>query len=177
MCGSRRRVEWCLEFVGLSDRGGDRTKTYSGGMQRRLNLAVAMIHDPPILLLDEPTAGVDPQSRNALFDNIREMKTTGRTVIYTTHYMEEAERLCDRVGIVDHGELLAMDTVDSLVNKHGGADVLVADCAEGEKRFETGDPLETLVGLKEKGGLKSFRMERADLEQVFLNLTGRQLRN
>ena len=89
-------------------------------MKRRLNLAAAVVHDPEIVLLDEPTVGVDPQSRGLIFDNVLALRARGRTIVYATHYMEEAERLCDRVAIVDHGRLLALDTVDSLVAAHGG---------------------------------------------------------
>ena len=175
--GLKERVGWALDFVGLADRAGDQAKKYSGGMQRRLNLAVALIHDPPVLLLDEPTAGVDPQSRNALFENIHALREEGRTVVYTTHYMEEAQRLCDRVGIMDHGRILALDTVDGLIDTHGGKDVLVVNAGDGEERLETDDPLEVLARFKEEGRLRTFRVERPDLEQVFLRLTGRQLRD
>jgi ABC-2 type transport system ATP-binding protein len=172
------RTDRALEFVGLSDRRGDRVKAYSGGMQRRLNLAVSIIHDPPLLLLDEPTAGVDPQSRNALFDNINALRAEGRTVVYTTHYIEEAQRLCDRVGIIDRGRLLACDTVEGLIGSHGSAGTLVVDCDGGEEiRIETDDPLSELIRLKETRRVESFRVDRPDLEQVFLNLTGRQLRD
>jgi ABC-2 type transport system ATP-binding protein len=105
------RAEAALALVGLDDRRGDRVKTFSGGMKRRLNIAGALLHEPDLILLDEPTVGVDPQSRNAIFDNLEELKRRGKTLLYTTHYMEEAERLCDRVLILDHGMLLADDTV------------------------------------------------------------------
>jgi ABC-2 type transport system ATP-binding protein len=105
------RAEAALALVGLSDRGADRVKTFSGGMKRRLNIAGALLHEPDLILLDEPTVGVDPQSRNAIFDNLEELKRRGKTLLYTTHYMEEAERLCDRVLILDHGQILANDTV------------------------------------------------------------------
>ena len=103
-----------LTLVGLADRAGDRVKTFSGGMKRRLNLAAGLLHDPDILLLDEPTVGVDPQSRNAIFDNLEQLKTRGKALLYTTHYMEEAERLADRIVIVDHGRVLADDTLRGL---------------------------------------------------------------
>src|SRR5208283_1908685 len=103
-----------LHLVALSDRAGDKVKTFSGGMKRRLNLAAALLHDPQILLLDEPTVGVDPQSRNAIFENLETLKKRGKTLIYTTHYMEEAERLCDRIVIIDHGKLIANDTLQGL---------------------------------------------------------------
>ena len=171
------RVGWALEFVTLSDRRRDRVKTYSGGMKRRLNLAVAVIHDPPLLLLDEPTVGVDPQSRNAIFENILALRKQGRTVVYTTHYMEEAQRLCDRVGIIDHGRLLALDTVDRLITVHGGRSILLAERTSGEVRVETDDPLAELLRLQKEGPLQRFRVERPDLERVFLHLTGRELRD
>jgi ABC-2 type transport system ATP-binding protein len=139
------RVAAALDFVGLRDRGRDRVKSYSGGMKRRLNLAVAVVHEPTLVVLDEPTVGVDPQSRNLIFENIRALKAQGRTVLYTTHYMEEAERLCDRVGILDQGRLLALDTVEGLLRAHAHEPVV--------------------------------RVEPPGLEQVFLHLTGRQLRD
>ena len=171
------RVAWALEFVALADRRRDRVKTYSGGMKRRLNMAIAVIHDPPLLLLDEPTVGVDPQSRNAIFENILALRQQGRTVVYTTHYMEEAQRLCDRVGIIDHGRLLALDTVDRLIAAHGGRSILIADRGDGEMRVETDEPLAELLRLQKEGPLQRFRVERPDLERVFLHLTGRELRD
>ena len=105
------RAKAALALVGLADRGTDRVNTFSGGMKRRLNIAAALLHEPDLLLLDEPTVGVDPQSRNAIFDNLEELKRRGKTLLYTTHYMEEAERLCDRVLILDRGQVLANDTV------------------------------------------------------------------
>ena len=141
----RERVQWALEFVGLVDRRRSRVDTFSGGMKRRLNLAAAVVHDPELILLDEPTVGVDPQSRNQIFDNILALKHLGRTVIYTTHYMEEAERLCDRVAVIDHGKLLALGSVDELLKTHEVAPRMV--------------------------------LQRGTLEEVFLNLTGRSLRD
>jgi ABC-2 type transport system ATP-binding protein len=105
------RAKAALALVGLADRSTERVNTFSGGMKRRLNIAGALLHEPDLILLDEPTVGVDPQSRNAIFDNLEELKRRGKTLLYTTHYMEEAERLCDRVLILDHGQILANDTV------------------------------------------------------------------
>jgi len=173
----RKRVDWALEFVALGDRRRDRAKTYSGGMKRRLNLAVALVHDPPLLLLDEPTVGVDPQSRNAMFDKIVELKSAGRTVVYTTHYMEEAQRLCDRVGIIDHGRILALDQVDKLIEAHGGMSVVTAQKSDGEVRIESNDPIQECVRLQRDGEILSLRVDRPSLETVFLNLTGRALRD
>jgi ABC-2 type transport system ATP-binding protein len=172
-----RRVDWALEFVRLTDRAKDRVAAYSGGMKRRLNIAAALVHDPQLLLLDEPTVGVDPQSRNAIFDSIEALRAEGRTVIYTTHYMEEAERLCDRVGILDRGTLLALDTVEGLLASHGGASELVVQRADGEQRITTADPLATLNELAAMAPVGAFRLERPTLEQVFLRLTGRHLRD
>ncbi len=171
------RARWALEFVDIYERRRDRVKTYSGGMKRRLNLAVALIHDPPLLLLDEPTVGVDPQSRNSIFEKIEAMREEGRTIVYTTHYMEEAQRLCDRVAIMDQGKLLAMDSVQSLIAAHGGESTIIATRDEGEIRLKTGDPLGELLKLRESGGMRDFRVENPNLEGVFLNLTGRHLRD
>jgi ABC-2 type transport system ATP-binding protein len=125
LAGARlaERVGWALEFSGLGPRRRDRASAFSGGMQRRLNLVAGLLHDPPVILLDEPTVGVDPQSRNRIFENIEALKRQGRTVLYTTHYMEEAQRLCDRVAILDRGRILAVDSVDGLIERHGGEPV------------------------------------------------------
>jgi ABC-2 type transport system ATP-binding protein len=173
----REAVDRSLAFVGLTDRRGDRASTYSGGMKRRLNLAAAVLHDPALVLLDEPTVGVDPQSRNAIFDNISALRARGRTLVYTTHYMEEAERLCDRVAIIDQGRILAMDTVPNLIRQHAGTAVLVAEVNGVEQRLSTSDPLQELNRLAAMATLGSFHVERSTLEQVFLHLTGRQLRD
>jgi ABC-2 type transport system ATP-binding protein len=106
-----------LELVGLADRIDDLVKAYSGGMKRRLNLAAGLLHDPDILLLDEPTVGVDPQSRNAIFENLELLKRRGKALLYTTHYMEEVERLADRIVVVDHGKVIADDTLDGLQSR------------------------------------------------------------
>ncbi len=170
-------IDGALDFVRLTDRQHDRAVTYSGGMQRRLNIACAIVHSPELVLLDEPTVGVDPQSRNAIFDNVLALRARGTTVLYTTHYMEEAERLCDRVGIVDHGKLLAIDTAPGLVHAHGGKPRLFVRRNGSEEEVATDDPLATLNALAREAPLDSFHLERATLEQVFLNLTGRSLRD
>ncbi|NOZ57341.1 MAG: ABC transporter ATP-binding protein [Calditrichaeota bacterium] len=173
----RKQVAWALDFVGLTARGRDRVRTYSGGMKRRLNLAIAVVHRPPLLLLDEPTVGVDPQSRNAIFENIETLASEGHAILYTTHYMEEAERLCNRVGILDHGRLLALDTVPNLIRTYGEKPVLIAEDLDGEKRIACDDPVAELVKLQKTGRYRRFRIEQPTLESVFLNLTGRQLRD
>jgi len=171
------RVAWALDFAALTDRRGDRVGTWSGGMQRRLNLAAALLHEPRLVLLDEPTAGVDPQSRNAILERILELKRGGLTVVYTTHYMEEAERLCDRVAIVDHGRVLALDTVSNLKRIHGAEPVLVASVGGEVRRLATADPAGALIRLAAQVRVDDFHVERPDLEQVFLKLTGRRLRD
>ncbi len=195
----RERVEHCLELSGLSQRRKDRVSKYSGGMKRRLNMVCGLLHQPQYLLLDEPTVGVDPQSRNLIFDTIEAMKSEGHTIIYTTHYMEEAQRLCDRVAILDHGKILDMDSVENLIAKHGGPSRVEAEFEEksmdvekvkpfvkGENlqfeqgclRFETTQPLESLAQLNRSGvHFISLKIETANLEDVFLNLTGRRLRD
>ena len=112
-------IAWALQTVGLEDRAQDRVKVFSGGMKRRLNLAAGLLHYPDLLLLDEPTVGVDPQSRNAIFDNLEQLKAQGKALLYTTHYMEEAERLADRIVIIDAGKVIAEDTVAGLTRAGG----------------------------------------------------------
>ena len=113
-------IATAVDLVGLADRVRDRVKTFSGGMKRRLNLAAGLLHDPDILLLDEPTVGVDPQSRNAIFDNLETLRGRGKALIYTTHYMEEVERLADRIVVVDHGKVIAEDTLAGLQSRVAG---------------------------------------------------------
>lgn len=172
-----RRIDAALDFVQLAERQHDRAGRYSGGMQRRLNLAAAIVHEPELVMLDEPTAGVDPQSRNALFANVLALKAAGRTIVYTTHYMEEVERLCDRVAIIDGGRVLAVDSVAGLLRSHAGAPVLVVEREGGSERIETRDPLAELNRLAAIGPIDGFHVERPRLEQVFLHLTGRSLRD
>jgi ABC-2 type transport system ATP-binding protein len=107
-------IDEILNLLGLADRKNDKVKTYSGGMKRRINIASALLHKPNILFMDEPTVGIDPQSRNLIFEVVEKLHNEGMTIIYTTHYMEEAERLCDRIGIIDNGEIIAQGTLDEL---------------------------------------------------------------
>src|SRR6204780_5138290 len=144
---AKRAMGETLELVGLADRAHDRIKNYSGGMKRRLNLAAALLHDPQILLLDEPTVGVDPQSRNAIFDNLETLKTRGKTLIYTTHYMEEAERLCDRIVITDNGKVVADDTLQGLYRRLPVTNLLVVELERGPDGLRTAD-IEALPGIR-----------------------------
>jgi len=202
---ARKAIGEAMDLVGLADRVNDKVKTYSGGMKRRLNLAAALLHDPQILVLDEPTVGVDPQSRNAIFENLETLKQRGKTLVYTTHYMEEAERLCDRIIIIDHGKLIANDALQGLYRLIPASNVLVVELDERTNGVSL-DELRALseVRIVEQQGTTlrigvgdlaahaprvlqwladhSFAYrhvvsERADLETVFLTLTGRSLRD
>lgn len=125
-----RRIDEVLETVGLSDRAKDKIKTYSGGMKRRINIAAGLLHKPQLLFMDEPTVGIDPQSRRRILDMVRELRGQGMTVLYTTHYMEEAEELSDRIGIIDKGELIALGTLDELTQVVGEQETLRLHLAE-----------------------------------------------
>ncbi len=173
----RERVDASLRFVALEDRQHDRVAAYSGGMQRRLNIAAAIVHEPELVLLDEPTVGVDPQSRNAIFDNVLALRDAGHTVVYTTHYMEEAERLCDRIAIVDQGRVLALDSLEGLVRHHGGDAQLSIERAGRVEYLHGDDPVRLLSEALLQGPVDTFQLRRPSLEQVFLKLTGRQLRD
>ncbi|MEZ4518872.1 MAG: ABC transporter ATP-binding protein [Chloroflexota bacterium] len=124
------RVDEVLEQVGLDDRAKDRIKTYSGGMKRRINIAAGLLHKPQLLFMDEPTVGIDPQSRRRILDMILDLRDSGVTILYTTHYMEEAEELSDRVGIIDHGELIALGTQQELIHVVGSQETLRLHLAE-----------------------------------------------
>jgi ABC-2 type transport system ATP-binding protein len=199
----KARVNEVLDMVGLLDRAGDAVDKYSGGMKRRVNIAAGLLHKPQILFLDEPTVGVDPQSRNAIFEGVEELNRAGMTVIYTTHYMEEAERLCHRVAIVDQGKLIALDTPSALIRSLGGgiiilgvhgenietaadqiaalAAVKAATRTDGQLKIETRNIQEALMGALDVTnklgiGLTSLEMLEPNLESVFLHLTGKKLR-
>ncbi len=195
----RERVDHALEAVQLADRRKDLVKVFSGGMQRRLNLAAALLHRPRLLLCDEPTVGVDPQSRNAIFDYLTELNRGGLTVIYSTHYMEEATRLCSRIGIIDHGRILALGTIDELLARlpfeeevrfpsTPATSALSTELAangevatvDGVHRFRPtpGYAMSSFYALTEKHGLppRLFTSQRPTLEALFLQLTGRVLR-
>lgn len=192
-------IAWCLDWAALADRAGSPIKTLSGGMKRRLNMAAGLIHRPRLVLLDEPTVGVDPQSRNRIFEMVEALRGAGTTIIYTTHYMEEAERLCDWIAIIDHGQIIAQGTKEALVAQsfgsrssvtmHVGAtrvDLAGWAAARGgtardgvilcsvEKPAEIGDLLEAAS----RDGLEvlDVTLQRPNLESVFLALTGKELR-
>jgi ABC-2 type transport system ATP-binding protein len=194
------RLDELLAAAGLEDRRHSLVKTFSGGMQRRLNLIAALLHRPKLLLCDEPTVGVDPQSRNAIFEHLQQLNRGGVTIVYSTHYMEEAERLCSRIGIIDHGKILALGTLETLLTRLPFEDEitfpvipatarLAAELAAqgeitavgGTHRFRprTGYPLSAFFALTESFGLppRLFVSQRPTLEALFLNLTGRTLRD
>lgn len=184
--------------VGLEDKAGSYVEKLSGGQKRRLSLAVALVNDPQLVFLDEPTTGLDPQARRRLWDLIEEMKVGGRTVLLTTHYIEEAEFLCDQVGIIDLGRLIALDSPQNLIRDSGlesavtlnyesdlNLDALktlegieaLTDLHQGKIRVRTKDVNSLLKQLFEQfANLSIDRLERPDLEDVFLVLTGRELR-
>jgi ABC-2 type transport system ATP-binding protein len=164
------RATEALSLVGLADRRMDKVKGFSGGMKRRLNIAGALLHDPELILLDEPTVGVDPQSRNAIFDNLEILKCRGKTLLYTTHYMEEAERLCNRIVIMDHGRILADDTPEGLYRRLPGRRQAVIDL-DGD-----GDALVSELTAR-FGDRLAITHTGAKLEDVFMQLTGHALRD
>ncbi len=163
------RCAAALSLVGLADQAKAKPSIFSGGMKRRLNIACALVHDPDVLVLDEPTVGVDPQSRNAIFENLETLRARGKALVYTTHYMEEVERLCDRIVIVDHGKVIASDTKANLHR-------LLP--ATAKRRVEVEGTIDDeLLALLTGRGLAVRGETGASLESVFLHLTGRELRD
>jgi len=196
---ARKRGEELLQRVGLWERRSDRVKDFSGGMKRRLNIATSLLHEPSLLLCDEPTVGVDPQSRNAIFEFLEALNTEGLTVIYTTHYMEEAERLCPRLAIIDSGRIQACGSREDLLEMAGArrevrlrnasienrllplleGRVTVQRDEHGARVFLEDDfPLSAFYGIVEREGFsdRDVAVRKASLEDVFLSLTGRHLR-
>jgi ABC-2 type transport system ATP-binding protein len=200
----RQRVAKVLEMVGLTDRARSAVKTYSGGMKRRLNIAAGLLHRPEVLFLDEPTVGVDPQSRNAIFEHVERLRDEGMTILYTTHYMEEAERLCDRVAIIDEGRIVALGPPRKLIADLGGGiihlgvangmadetieqirslpEVKAAARLDGKVEVETVHAQEALIRLldlfnKTDTDITALEVLEPNLETVFLHLTGKRLRD
>ncbi len=201
-----QRSDEALALVGLASRRNDLVKQFSGGMKRRLNIAGALLHDPELILLDEPTVGVDPQSRNAIFENLEELKRRGKTLVYTTHYMEEAQRLCDRIVIIDHGKVIANDTVHGLYRHLPASRAVVLELDGPPAADELLTSLAALPGIsavrRTLGGLTleavdfgaglarvleriaaaerhvaSVETGQRSLEDVFIALTGHALRD
>jgi ABC-2 type transport system ATP-binding protein len=200
------RITEVLEQIGLTERADDRVETFSGGMKRRLNIGVGLMHKPQLLFMDEPTVGIDPQSRRRILDTVIDLKNQGMTVLYTTHYMEEAEELSDRVGIIDHGKLIALGTQKELTRLVGEQETLRLHLGEGDDSEKTAVMLQALPAVILAGAvngevvltvenaaealpaivsrtneanirIRSIDIEEPNLEAVFLHLTGRALRD
>jgi len=196
-----RASKECLQWAGLLDRAKEPVSVYSGGMKRRLNMAAGLLHNPRLVLLDEPTTGVDPQSRQRIYAMVEELRARGVTVIYTTHYMEEAERLCNRIAIIDGGRIIALGTRDELVKKSFGTRCELAIHCDGEPgpeqtrwaegrggkrdgaslRFTVADPAAEVAEILQaargaKVPIRDLALTAPNLESVFLHLTGRELR-
>ncbi len=200
-----KRVDEVLDFIGLTDRQRDKIESYSGGMKRRVNIGVGLLHKPKLVFMDEPTVGVDPQSRRNILDTIKTLNQEGMTVLYTTHYMEEAEELSDRIGIIDHGQLIAIGKEGDLIQKVGEMDTILIKV--GDQAEQASAVVRTVAGIEsatvEDGGLvklltgrgrqalpgviraldgagvlpQSIEVREPNLETVFLSLTGRALRD
>lgn len=199
----KNRIAALLDMAGLTDRADHKLESYSGGMKRRINIAVALLHNPKILFLDEPSTGVDPQSRKRIYDTIQELNRQGMTVLLTTHQMEDAEKLCHRIAIVDKGKLIALDTPDGLLKLVGESDIIQVEAKEipqasveairqigdvrkvsmdsGKMTVQLHHGRELLAGiidtLTSSGTrVESIRIKEPDLESLFLHLTGTSLR-
>jgi ABC-2 type transport system ATP-binding protein len=173
---SKGRAGELLEQFGLVDQADIRTEDLSGGQKQRLSIACALVHEPDVVFLDEPTAALDPQARRNLWDLLRSLNDSGRTVVLTTHYMDEAEVLCDRVGIMDHGRILELDTPSALV-RGLNAPVRITVMTDGvENTIETREPARVLADLAARDALDGLSVKGASLEDVFLDLTGREYR-
>ena len=198
-----QRVAVALEIVGLADRAKDRVETYSGGMKRRINIAAALLHEPRLLIMDEPTVGIDPQSRHHILETVKGLNARGMTIMYTSHYMEEVEFLCTRVGIIDHGKIIAEGGLDDLRRIIGNRSRIVLRLssnghrvlerlrtvngveevaeADGEIVITTTNAAAVLPAVTaectENARIQSVHLEEPNLEAVFLHLTGRALRD
>jgi ABC-2 type transport system ATP-binding protein len=198
----KRRINETIDLLGLTDRINDKVKTYSGGMKRRINIGTALLHRPKILFMDEPTVGIDPQSRNLIFEVVEQLHKEGTTIIYTTHYMEEAERLCDRIGIMDNGEIIAQGTLNELKKLGSMNESVMISYAnltdesyhtiekewKDTRRFENSihfyscniqSDLSRIILRCNSHGLeiRNINIQKINLESVFLSLTGKSLRD
>ncbi|MCC2117252.1 ABC transporter ATP-binding protein [Bacillus halotolerans] len=203
---AKKRSAEVLEYVGLTERAKDKIETFSGGMKRRINIGAALMHKPELLIMDEPTVGIDPQSRNHILETVKQLNETGMTVIYTSHYMEEVEYLCDRIGIIDQGEMIAIGTKNDLCSRLGGDTIIQMTVSGADEGFlsdvrslayvndvtvsESELKIEVAAAHHEKvvtsllteaaahqTNLLSLQVQEPNLERLFLNLTGRTLRD
>nr|WP_077616156.1 ABC transporter ATP-binding protein [Caenibacillus caldisaponilyticus] len=202
---AKAKADRVLADVGLSDRANDKIETFSGGMKRRINIGAALMHDPELLIMDEPTVGIDPQSRNHILETVKRLNEQGMTVIYTSHYMEEVEFLCERIAIIDHGEVIALGTKTELCNRLAGGTVIQLKVDPIKERFiqrlktmeavanvkiVEEDRIEVFVtradaalsqivalSLEHRVQLLSLNVKEPNLEALFLQLTGRSLRD
>lgn len=202
----KSRVDEVLEQIGLMDKAKNRVKTYSGGMKRRVNIGVGLLHKPHLLFMDEPTVGIDPQSRRSILDTVKDLNRQGMTLLYTTHYMEEAQELSNRVGIIDHGELIALGTQDELTKQVGQTDTLILHISENDDAETLANALKDIQDVLNATAtdhevsivtpqaedilalvvskanelsikIRSIDIREPNLEAVFLHLTGRALRD
>lgn len=200
----KESIDRVSEIIGINERLKDRVDKYSGGMKRRLNIGVALLHNPELIIMDEPTVGIDPQSRTYILETVKALRDNGSTIIYTSHYMEEVEYLCSRICIMDKGKIIAKGTKEELIESSGGSEKIIINFEEIQEEIvkkikefsfvskikqydkqliitnNNGDKtrqevLHYLFGTKAK--ITSFDISKPDLEQVFLNLTGRALRD
>ncbi|MGG7222481.1 linearmycin resistance ATP-binding protein LnrL [Bacillus sp. ATD] len=203
---AKKRSAEVLEYVGLTERAKDKIETFSGGMKRRINIGAALMHNPELLIMDEPTVGIDPQSRNHILETVKQLNESGMTVIYTSHYMEEVEFLCDRIGIIDQGEMIAIGTKTDLCSRLGGDTIIQLTVSGIDEAFlfairslahvndvtvhDSELKIEIAAAHHEKVvtsllaeaaahhiNLLSLQVQEPNLERLFLNLTGRTLRD
>jgi ABC-2 type transport system ATP-binding protein len=203
---AKSRSDEVLQFIGLEDRAKDKIETFSGGMKRRVNIGAALMHKPALLIMDEPTVGIDPQSRNHILETVKKLNEDGMTVIYTSHYMEEVEYLCERIGIIDHGKVIALGTKHDLTNRIAGGTVIELSLQHVTDEFvtevkqlnhvervvtsaevnlveifvtESNQSLSKIIGIasKQKITVLSINVKEPNLETLFLQLTGRSLRD
>ncbi len=196
---AKQKANYLIEWVGLEDRKNNKIKTYSGGMKRRINIACALMHDPELIIMDEPTVGIDPQSRNKIYELLQELHQNKKTILYTTHYMEEAEKMCDRIGIIDKGKIIAEGSLDELRNNNNVEESIVINYEgdivqdiSGYKTFHEPSKHEITIYSKnvkhilpdvvkkcsEAGiSIQNIDIRNTSLETIFLNITGRQMRD
>ncbi|HRF77833.1 MAG TPA: ABC transporter ATP-binding protein [Chitinophagales bacterium] len=196
---AKKQANYLLEWVGLADRKNDSVRTYSGGMKRRVNIASALMHNPGLIVMDEPTVGIDPQSRNKIYELLDEMHAGGKTILYTTHYMEEAEKMCDKIGVIDSGKIIAEGSLNELKTNYSLDDTVVITYSgksdgniAGFATQHNEELNEIVIQIKDAKGhlsdivnkcamaqiaIHNIDIKSSGLEAIFLHLTGKQLRD